>query len=89
MNNNQNVSKKELFDTIGAVSFFLDDMRLYLDTHPDDAEALELFSEYQNKRHALIAEYTAKFGPIDSYYPGVENGWTWINDPMPWRMEGN
>lgn len=87
--NNGSISRKELFETIGAVSFMLDDLRLYLDTHPDDGEALKLFNEYQNKRHALIADYTAKFGPIDSYYPDAQNGWTWINEPMPWRMEAN
>lgn len=87
--NNGSVNRKELFETIGAVSFMLDDLRLYLDTHPDDGEALKLFNEYQNKRHALIADYTAKFGPIDSYYPDAQNGWTWINEPMPWRMEAN
>ena len=87
--NNGSLSRKELFETIGAVSFMLDDLRLYLDTHPDDGEALKLFNEYQNKRHALIADYTAKFGPIDSYYPDAQNGWTWINEPMPWRMEAN
>ena len=87
--NNGSISRKELFETIGAISFMLDDLRLYLDTHPDDSEALKLFNEYQNKRHALIADYTAKFGPIDSYYPDAQNGWTWINEPMPWRMEAN
>ncbi len=87
--NNGSINRKELFETIGAVSFMLDDLRLYLDTHPDDDEALKLFNEYQNKRHTLIADYTAKFGPINAYYPGTEDGWTWINEPMPWRTEAN
>ena len=89
MRTGQGKSRRELFDTIGAVSFFLDDLRLYLDTHPDDAEALGRFKELQQKRHSLIAEYTSSFGSIDSYYVNTENGWDWNDCPIPWRGEAN
>jgi YesN/AraC family two-component response regulator len=49
MRTGQGKSRRELFDTIGAVSFFLDDLRLYLDTHPDDAEAFGRFKELQQE----------------------------------------
>lgn len=89
MINCNNNGRRELFEQIGAISFALDDLRLYLDTHPDCAEALALFTEYQKQRHDLIASYTSQFGPIDSYYVDTENGWSWINEPMPWKQEAN
>ena len=89
MNCNSNNGRRELFEQIGAISFALDDLRLYLDTHPDCAEALALFTEYQKQRHDLITSYTSQFGPIDSYYVDTENGWSWINEPMPWKQEAN
>lgn len=79
--------KQTLFDEITEVSFVLDELRLYLDTHPDNAEALTAFTEYMKRRHELIAKYSAEFGPIDSYYVDTENGWTWAKGPMPWKCE--
>lgn len=81
--------RKELFERIGAVSFAMDELRLFLDTHPDCAEALSLFNEYKTLRHELVARYTAAFGSIDSYYPNSENGWEWNDGPMPWQTEVN
>ena len=87
--NDNSREKNELFQTIGAISFALDDLRLYLDTHPSDERALALYSEYQKQRHALVVDYTNKFGSIDSYYVNTENGWEWNDSPMPWGREAN
>ena len=86
---NQGIGRKELFDKIGAVSFAMDDLRLYLDTHPNCAEALSLFTEYMNVRQELVSRYTQEFGPIDSYYVDTDDGWSWISEPMPWKAEAN
>ena len=87
--NSENMSRKALFDTIGAVSFALDELRLFLDTHPDCSEALACYTEYMNTRHELVAQYTQQYGPLDAYYPGNENCWTWTAGPMPWKGEAN
>lgn len=79
--------KHELFEEICAVSFAMDELRLYLDTHPKNAEALALFTEYMKKRHELVAKYTEEYGPIYSYYINTDNGWGWNNEPMPWDCE--
>ncbi|MBO4354283.1 MAG: spore coat protein CotJB [Clostridia bacterium] len=78
-----------LFEKIGQLSFAVDEIRLFLDTHPGDAEALALFGEYAQRRSEAIDEYTNTYGPIDAYYVNTTNGWTWIDEPMPWRTEGN
>lgn len=87
--NNPKQNRKELFDMIGQVSFLLDDLRLFLDTHPDNTDALNLFAQYQSKRHELVKEYTLTYGPINSYYVDTENGWSWSEGPMPWKGEVN
>lgn len=86
--NRQN-EKSALFSEITEISFAMDELRLYLDTHPQSAEALALFTEYQDKRHALVAEYTEKYGAIYSYKINTENGWSWAAAPMPWETEAN
>lgn len=37
------LSRRELMEWINVVSFAVDDVKLFLDTHPCDAEALEYF----------------------------------------------
>jgi len=81
--------RKALYDAIGAVSFAMDELRLFLDTHPDSTDALTLFTEYRNRRHQLVAQYTAQFGSLDAYYPNTDNGWNWNEGPMPWKTEAN
>ncbi len=78
-----------LMKKITEISFALDDLRLFLDTHPDCAAALSDFSARMDQRADLIAEYTEKYGPVDSYYPGTDNGWQWNGAPMPWKKEAN
>ena len=40
--------KKELLEWINIVSFAVDDVKLFLDTHPCDKDAMEYFEKYQN-----------------------------------------
>ena len=83
------MSQGALFEAIRAISFVMDELRLYLDTHPNDKKALNMFLDYMKQRHDLIAEYTNKYGPIDSYYINSDGTWSWINEPMPWKAEAN
>lgn len=42
--------KKELLEWINIVSFAVDDVKLFLDTHPNCTEALEFFDEFKKQR---------------------------------------
>ena len=42
--------RKDLLERINAVSFAVDDVKLYLDTHPEDMEALVYFQEYSKMK---------------------------------------
>ena len=87
MNNNMNMNEREhLMHVITLSSFAMDDTRLYLDTHPDDAEALAYFENNRNIRNAAIAEHSAKYGPICSYDVYPNNCWNWNNSPLPWEV---
>ncbi len=90
MNAKQNgMSQGALFEAIRAVSFVMDELRLYLDTHPKNKEALALFLENMKRRRELVSEYTAVYGPIDSDEINDDGTWSWINEPMPWKAEAN
>ena len=58
------MEKKNLLFYIDAVSFAALDASLYLDTHPDDAEALEYFHHFNKARQQALHEYSVRFGPL-------------------------
>ena len=58
-------------------SFVSFELRLYLDTHPDDARALEYYRYYENKSMQL-KEAMRK----SSERHGYNN---WVFDPWPWE----
>ena len=79
--------KSALLRKITEVSFAMDELRLFLDTHPGCSAALSDFNSRMEQRAELISEYTEKYGCIDSYYPNTDNGWVWNCGPMPWKKE--
>jgi len=66
-------------------NFVLDDIRLYLDTHPDDQNALEYYQKYRHLRERTVAEYVERFGPINSLQVESDSRWTWVDGPWPWE----
>lgn len=80
-------SRPSLFSEINEISFVLDELRLYLDTHPNCDKALDMYSKYQSLRREKVDEYTRNYGSIDAYYVNTDNGWSWGDDKMPWEGE--
>lgn len=54
--------KKELLEWINIVSFAVDDVKLFLDTHPNCTEALEFFDEFKKQRVQALKEYAKYYG---------------------------
>lgn len=79
--------KEDLLNQINEISFAVYDTLLYLDTHPEDQEALEYYREMQSKRNAAAAEYGERFGPltIDCSSATANNCWQWAQQPWPWE----
>lgn len=61
---NQRNSREELMHMINTASFVVDDTKLFLDTHPDNQEALAHFREYSHIRNQAMAEYAQRFSPL-------------------------
>ncbi|WP_066712113.1 spore coat protein CotJB [Clostridium sp. Marseille-P299] len=79
-------NREKLIHCITEVSFYLDDLRLFLDTHPCDREALAVYAEFQKRREALLKEYEEVYGPLRWY--GYNNScdiWNWTQYPWPWE----
>lgn len=68
-----------------VLGFAIQELALYLDTHRDDREALELYQSYQKLYDHCREEYRKTRGPIN--HMQVTNGkeYAWLNDPWPWE----
>ena len=68
-----------------ALGFALHELALYLDTHRDDKEALELYRQYQRIYHDGMMSYSKDHGPMSHGMPGDQSGYAWLDDPWPWE----
>jgi spore coat protein JB len=69
------------------LDFFLLDLNLYLDTHPNDDKAIQDFNIYVEKARKLRSEYEKLFGPLISTFSESSNPWHWIQYQWPWERE--
>jgi len=72
--------EQSLLFQIQKVSFVADDLRLYLDTHPGEKEALDLFYQTIQKRRSLVREFEEKY-----YALGESEHFCWSKGKMPWE----
>lgn len=68
-----------------TLGFALHELALYLDTHRDDREALEMYRQYQEIYHKGLMEYSDRCGPMMHTMPDRMNGYAWLDDPWPWE----
>ncbi len=71
-----------------TMAFAIQELALYLDTHRDDKEALELYQTYQKLYHDGVMAYTKKCGPLTHKTP-TEGPYKWLDDPWPWEYCAN
>lgn len=72
-----------------ALEFVVLELGTYLDTHPDDAEAFELFKQYAAMERAAKAEYESRFGPLTRDSAANGDCFRWLMDPWPWNYQQN
>ena len=87
------VNKKELPVTpqteLQMLGFAINELALYLDTHRDDEEALELYRQYQDLYHKGMMTYGKEYGPLNHSFPGQGKSYSWLDDPWPWEYAAN
>lgn len=83
----RNASREQLLQYLNEVSFAVNDVILFLDTHPDCLEALEFFQKNSAARNEALAEYARLYGPltIDTANDTESASWEWIKQPFPWE----
>lgn len=74
---------------ITAVHMMLEDLQLYLNTHPSDREALTIRNNYAKQYRILIDEYNKRDQMLNQDDSLSQYPWQWVNEPWPWEYEAN
>ena len=86
------VNKNELPVTplteLQTMAFAIQELALYLDTHRDDQEALELYRSYQKMYAEGRDKYEKMCGPLN-HNSLTDGEYKWLDDPWPWEYSKN
>lgn len=86
------INQKELPATpqaeLQTLAFAINELGLYLDTHRDDAEALQMYRAYQKMYEEGKARYEKEYGPMNHMSVAGEK-YRWLDDPWPWEYSAN
>ena len=77
-------TKDEMLCKIMELKFSIQELALYLDTHPECMKALCLHREYCRELKDIMDKYQRAYGPLTTEFPC--NKWRWIEEPWPWEM---
>lgn len=77
----------QLLEEMQAIDFVLVELNLYLDTHPNDADAIKQFNDTARQSMQLKINFEKKFGPLMHFGQSYSNyPWNWNNTPWPWQV---
>lgn len=82
---NQNELPVTPMSELQVLAFAIQELALYLDTHRDDSEALELYRRYQEMYHNGQSEFVKNNGPLSHRSVNTSKRYDWLNDPWPWE----
>ena len=71
-----------------TMSFAIQELALYLDTHRDDQEALQLYRAFQEMYGQHREAYEKVCGPL-THMSMIDGAYRWLDDPWPWEYAGN
>ena len=72
-----------------ALDFAIDELGLYLVTHAQDQEVLQLYWSYIKLAQEGREKYQKLYGPLLQTDLTPEEGYAWLKDPWPWDEGGN
>lgn len=85
---NKNEKPVSPLTELQVMAFAIQELALYLDTHRDDEEALELYRTYQKLYNDAMTHYSQNTSPMNHRTP-TEGPYMWLDDPWPWEYAMN
>ena len=90
--NCNNTSDKEcncddIMKKLSELQFAAIDLNLYLDTHPNDEEALRMFKKITKTMETVKVDYIRKYGPLKASDVADEVPFEWTSCKFRWPWE--
>jgi len=80
-------ARKRMLKELMAYEFTAIELNLYLDTHPRDRKALDIYNKTVHILNELKHEYQTRFGPLTNFgFAFSDYPWGWIEEPWPWQI---
>lgn len=73
----------KLLQAVDEASFYMQDLKLYLDTHPNDAVAIEMFQEATKQYKACKEAFENSCYPLQANGAANDNCWDWLMGTWP------
>jgi spore coat protein JB len=78
--------RRELED-LQKVDFVLVELKLYLDTHPTDMQAIQRYNQLVQRRQQLCYAFELRYGPLKHFGNSFSRfPWQWPETPWPWQV---
>lgn len=81
MSQNKNMLLQRVYET----GFAVDEIVLYLDTHPSCEKGLEYYREAVKNYQEARCAYEAECGPLQKSASTCPDFFDWVNNPWPWE----
>ena len=86
---NQKEKPVTALSELQVLNFAIQELALYLDTHREDLEALEVYQNYQRLYKHCREEYLRSRGPLNHMQTTDDKKYAWLDDPWPWEYSKN
>ncbi|HBI52433.1 MAG: spore coat protein CotJB [Ruminiclostridium sp.] len=84
MENNRNtMTSAQLMRKLSEAMFYMTDLNLYLDTHPDDTKALSMFEEASCNAKACFDAFEKRCYPLVAASGDCDDSWEWLVGVWP------
>lgn len=85
------MDRDELLKKLSELDFIAVDLALFLNTHPDNSEAIQAYNQVITAADTVRMKYEEAYGPLCSFrsYARNTNHWEWNNAPWPWQTDAN
>ena len=83
----RDTSGMPVMQDLQAVNFAITELGLYLDTHADDEEAVQLFNQYVEQYEMLRQQAEDSGIALTQMESAAGGSYTWLDDPWPWDAE--
>lgn len=73
-----------LMRCLQELAFAVQESTLFLDTHPEDRQALAYHNEKLARWQEMKQRFVSQFGPLCPATADQES-WRWVDSPWPWE----